>query len=135
MRYIEIAPKFTYFLGLITHVSALIFLSIICSKLLQSDNTFGLVIAITMACFWLLSFLFVFLKKAIYARIDCENKILIFGNIFFHQKASLDNVQNIERKWYSNHAYGIEISSKKYSFTNPELNLKNVKRLLLETRD
>jgi hypothetical protein len=54
------------------------------------------------------------LNKSIYAEIDTEKEMIVFGNIFFKREVALKEARIIKKRFLSKNSYVIELAGKKY---------------------
>ncbi len=113
MKYRIILPKYFYYIGLLVHVILTLLIVYIYTIAINSGQLdFILILGLVASIFLFLSFTFI--TRLIYVTIDLENNKIIYGNIFFYQETSTDNIQQVKKIKFLSSTYKIEIFKNKY---------------------
>ena len=113
MRYKVLSPVYIYYLSILVHFTAVVFLAFLYEKSITSnEHEAGLILGTLsiLVFFW---FLFC-IKKFIFAKVDLPTNTLLFGNIFFKNEAPLREVSCVGKYLYFNRILKLKIAGKTY---------------------
>lgn len=119
MKYKILSPKYIYYLGIAVNIAAIFSLVFIYKESLTS-NEVGIKIALgTLSMILFIYFLF-YINKFIYATIDQDNGMLLYGNLFFNQEVPLGEVKYVGKYLYFRRVIKVQIGQKKYYINSLE---------------
>jgi hypothetical protein len=130
MRHNIISPKYIYYMGLLVHLCALSFFTFIFAKAVESGDTLALILLLSFGTIWFLYFIFFFLNKFIYISSDNKDKVIHFGNIFFRQESTPDQIRVIKKVFWFRQTFKIQIGEKFYYFISLQPTLESVEKSL-----
>lgn len=125
MQYKICSPKYVYYLGCAVYLISVLFLALIYRQSMSSDEISARIILGVISTGLFLWLLF-YTKKFVHAKIDLTNRILLFGNIFFNQIVSLDEVKVVGRFLYFKRIVRIEIDGKTYYINSVERGIEQL---------
>lgn len=123
MKYIQLGPKYLYYLGILVPTMVLCVLAIWLSEFAIAQQFESFVIVSIFAFIFLLRVLYC-LKKYVYAKVDTVSKVLIFGTIFYENEIPLDQVKFEGSAWLFRTIIRIKIINRVYYVNTLGGNLK-----------
>jgi len=129
MKFLNIAPKSIYYLSVTAHITPMVIYAYLFPNLIQSLEVTIKFLIMGITSIFFLWFLFGFMNKFIFLKIDTEEKLVIYGSILFSNEASYEQVNSVRKK-LGGFLFEISINSKKYYFIAPDLDVKNLLMVL-----
>jgi hypothetical protein len=113
MRFIDVGPKYIYYLAVIVHFLALAFLAFLLGEAALAKRIDALIALSVFSSIFLFRAIFV-ISKYIYAKIDTSTDTLIFGSVFFQNEVPLSKVMLIEKTLYMRTILTVKIEGRIY---------------------
>ena len=119
MKWVDLAPKYIYFLGLTLNICILIFFVFLNTKAIESGQLIPILIIGLMSSTSLFYFLF-YINKYVFVAIDNESNKIVFGGLLFKQEIAMSKFQGLKKVPLLKNLYSIRLDGNKYFFySNP----------------
>ena len=129
MKSHTIAPKSIYYLSVAAHITPLVIYAYLFPNLIQSLDVTIKFLIMGITSIFVLWFIFGFMFKFIFLKIDTEKKLVIYGSILFSHEAAFEQINSVRKK-LGGFLFEISINSKKYHFIAPDLDEQNLLKML-----
>ncbi|MTI38463.1 hypothetical protein [Fulvivirga lutimaris] len=129
-RHKVIAPQFIYYLSLSVYVLGLIAFAFINNQIFLTIDLIGLFLVILFECIWVLLFIFLFLRKTLYLKLDLQNRVALYGNIFIKSEISFDEIGEFEKVWWLSGVTQFKLQGKTYYLGTPSIQINEIEQIL-----
>lgn len=123
MKFIELCPKYIYYMGVIVHSAALGLLAFLISKSAVAQKFDQVTVLIIVSAILLYRFIF-YTSKYIHATIDTNSKTLIFGNLYFKNEIALSQVKLHKKSRLFSRILKVKIDNRIYCISSIDDNFE-----------
>lgn len=125
MQYKILSPKYVYYLGCAVYLVSVLVLALIYQESMSSVEVSARIILGVISTGLFFWFLF-YINKFVHAKIDLRNKSLLYGNLFFNQIVSMDEVKVVGKFLYFRRIIRVEIAGKTYYINSLEQGIEEL---------
>ena len=111
MNYKVLWPKYLHTVRIIVHASICIILALILQAAVMATEWAAAIIVVFISLGEVMWFLFI-INKFIYAKIDTKKREIIYGNFFFHQEVSIDEVTRVGNVFFTKKIVKVMVKDK-----------------------